>query len=143
MRRLLIGRLLVGLLAWLLCACNLTAGTVTPTSIPDVPLVEFQYPVNGSSVVEGTEVEIQLLAQDALGDGIARVELLVDDQPHQEGAPVISSAVPVFTVEMSWVAQGLGLHSMSAVAFRADGTSGPPTTIRILVLQQGSTPEPE
>lgn len=130
-----------GLVLCLLSACNLVAGTPTPTAIPDVPIVEFQYPVNDSSVVEGTDVQIQLLAQDALGEGVARVELLVDDQPHQEGTPVVSSAVPVFTVEMSWIAEGLGLHSMSAVAFRPDGTSGPPATIRILVLPEETTPE--
>lgn len=141
MRRQLTRRALGIASACLLCGCNLVAGTLTPTPLPDIPVVEFQYPVNDSSVVEGTDVQIQLVAQDAVGDGIARVELLVDDQPHQQGAPVVSSAVPVFTVEMSWLAEGLGLHSMSAVAFRSDGTAGQPATIRILVLPEDSTPE--
>lgn len=126
----------------LLSACNLVAGTLTPTPLPNMPTIEFQYPANDSTVLQGVDVQIQLLAQDAIGEGIARVELLVDDQPHQEGVPLISSAVPVFTVEMNWVAEGVGLHSMSAIAFRADGTSSVPATIRILVVPEDATAAP-
>ena len=126
----------------LLSACNLIAGTLTPTPVPNIPTIEFQYPANDSTVAQGVDVQIQLLAQDAIGDGISRVELLVDDQPHQEGVPLISRAVPVFTVEMNWLAESVGLHSLSAVAFRADGTSSVPTTIRILVVPEDTTPTP-
>jgi hypothetical protein len=126
----------------LLCACNLIAGTLTPTPPPNIPTIQFQYPANDSTVVQGMDVQIQLLAQDAIGDGVARVELLVDDQPLQEGIPLISSAVPVFTVEMNWLADGVGLHSLSAIAFRADGTASDPATIRILVVPEDATPPP-
>lgn len=130
------------LLFCLLCGCNLIAGTLTPTPPPNIPTITFQYPANDSTVAEGADVQIQLLAQDAIGDGISRVELLVDDQPHQEGVPLISRAVPVFTVEMNWLAEGVGLHSLSAVAFRADGTSSDPAIIRILVVPEDVTPTP-
>ena len=128
------------LLFGLLCACNLTAGTLTPTPPPNIPTIQFQYPTNDTTVPQGTDVQIQLLAQDAIGDGIARVELLVDDQFHQEGVPLISRAVPVFTVEMNWLAEGVGFHSLSAIAFRADGTASDPATIRILVVPEDATP---
>lgn len=135
--------LLTGVLAvCALCACNLVAGTLTPTPPPNVPTIQFQYPANDSTIPEGTDVQIQLVAQDMNGDGVARIELLVDDMPHQQGVPLISSAVPVFTVEMNWLAEGVGLHSMSAVAFRSDGTASAPTTIRLLVVPEEPTSSP-
>jgi hypothetical protein len=142
MRRLLkTGLRYVGVVC-LLCSCNLIAGTLTPTPLPNIPVIQFQYPANDSTIVEGTDVQIQLLAQDATGEGVARVELTVDDLPHQEGIPLISSAVPVFTVEMNWLAEGIGLHSMSAIAYRSDGTSSIPATIRLLVIPEEPASSP-
>lgn len=130
MRRVLI------LLVLVLSACNLQQGP--PTSIPtlDAPAVEFLSPVNGSSVIEGTDLTIELVARDA-GVGVARVELLVDDVSHQEGEPVDSDAVPTFTVIMNWLAEGLGFHSLTAVAYRPDGTASQPTVISIQVVPRG------
>jgi hypothetical protein len=137
MRRLLIA----GLLGLLLAGCNLAAGTLTPTSVPDIPIIRFEFPENGTSVAEGTDMQIQLVAEDSLGDGVSRVELFVDDLPHQQGSPVVSSAVPIFTVDMNWLARGIGLHSMSAVAYRSDGTASDPTTIRVFVTLEEMTTE--
>ena len=83
-------------------------------------------------------MQIQLLAQDSVG--IARVELRVDDQPHQDGKPVDAAAVPVFTVDMNWLAEGVGLHSLQATAFRLDGTASTPILINVNVTAAQPTP---
>lgn len=117
----------------LLCGCNLITQAATPT--PAVPTIGFQFPVNNVSVVEGTDLQIGLLAQDSVG--IARVELLVDGQPHQEASPVEAEAVPVFTVEMNWLAEGVGLHALEATAYRLDGTASTPALINVDVTPSG------
>ncbi|MCL4247820.1 MAG: hypothetical protein KJ065_06705 [Anaerolineae bacterium] len=131
MRRRL-GLISAGLL--LLNACNLSTTAPEPTPERIVPTVEFLYPTNASLVIEGTDVQIELLAQDPNGVGVARVELYVDDVPHQEGAPQVSAAVTVFTVDMNWLAEGVGLHALSAIAYRPDGTASDATTISLQVV---------
>jgi hypothetical protein len=128
------GKLRLVLLAWLLLAgCNLQQGTPMAPPTPDAPAVEFLSPVNGSSVVQGTDLTIELVAIDP-GAGVARVELLVDDVSHQEGSPVEDSVVPTFTVRMNWLADGVGRHSLAAIAYREDGTASQPTIISIQVV---------
>jgi hypothetical protein len=113
----------------MLCACNLSTQQATPT--PTVPTIEFQFPANNVAVAEGTDLQIQLLARDSVG--IARVELRVDDLPHQEAAPIESDSVPIFTVDMNWLATGVGLHALQATAYRLDGTASTPTLINVNV----------
>jgi hypothetical protein len=127
--------LLIALLT--LNACNLQSGTPTPIPTPNIPTVQFQFPQNNSTVLEGVDLSIDLVASDP-GTGVARVELLVDDQPHQEGKPAISPEVPTFTVKMNWLAQGVGIHSFTAVAYRLDGTASAPVTILVEVVQKES-----
>jgi len=131
--------LAAGMLLLTLSACNLSTEVPEPTPERIVPTVEFLYPVNGSLVIEGTDVQIELLAQDPRGIGVSRVELYVDDQPHQDGAPVVSSAVTVFTVDMNWLAEGVGLHALSAIAYRPDGTASDMTTISLEVIARDDT----
>ena len=114
-------------------ACNLQQGQPTPFPTPDAPQIEFQEPANNAHIPEGAEIEFLLLAQDA-GPGIARVELRVDDQPIDEAVPEASAAVPVFTVRMNWQAEGIGFHSVSAIAYRSDGIGSRPVTIIVLVI---------
>lgn len=122
---------------FVVAGCNLLAQDDAPPS-PDLPVVEFVYPLNNTSVLEGTDLQIQIAAQDTLsadqGGGVARVELQIDDLFHQEGSPIERDLVPIFTVEMNWLAQGVGFHSMTATAYRADGTPSTPQTIRINVI---------
>lgn len=110
--------------------CNLTYNT-TPT--PNPFSIRFQTPAADSVIAEQTPLEIILVAEDSIGDGIARVDLLVDDILYQQGTPVDAVAVPVFSVKMDWTAQGLGLHALSAIAYREDGTSTSPAMLRLLV----------
>lgn len=122
-----------------LCACNLVTGQpITPT--PAIPTVTFQFPTNNVAVAEGTDLQIQLLAQDTIG--VARVELLIDAQPHQEAHPVDGESVPVFTVDMNWLAEGVGLHALEATAYRMDGTSSRPVLINVNVTSMNATQAP-
>lgn len=118
-----------------LAGCNLdfSGATLTPFPTPDIPRVRFLYPENNAAVVEGAELRIEVLAEDP-GAGVARVELLVDDVFLREGRPEISASVPTFTVTFNWLAQGIGRHSLSAVAYRLDGAASAPTTILVQVV---------
>ena len=120
-----------------LCACNLMTGeAITPTL--SVPTVAFQYPSNNVSIAEGTDLQVQLLAEDIVG--VSRIELRVDGQPHQQASPVDGTSVPVFTVDMNWLAEGSGLHVLEATAFRLDGTQSRPALINVNVIPQDATP---
>lgn len=120
------------LLILLLAGCNLQTGQPTVIPTPDIPQIEFQEPANNDSIIEGTDVSIALVARDD-GIGVARVELLVDDLPAGEAFPQVSGAVPIFTVTMNWLAAGIGFHSMTATAYRPDGTPSRAAVISILV----------
>jgi hypothetical protein len=116
-----------------LSGCNLQSGTSTPLPTPDIPTIQFQFPANNSTVFEGVDLNIELVAIDS-GSGVARVDLMIDDQPHQQGKPEVSLAVPAFTVTMNWITQGVGQHSLTAVAYRVDGTASAPQTIIVEVV---------
>ncbi len=128
-------------LALLLAGCNLRQGnaTNTPFPTPDIPRIRFTFPDNNSSVLEGTDLSVQLLAED-LGDGIARVQLLVDDVSQGEGKPEIAPSVPAFSANIHWMAQGLGMHSLTAIAFRADGQASAPATLILSVIPRPTSP---
>ena len=125
-------------IAVLLGSCNLrsvNAPTDTPYPTPDIPRVRFMFPENKSSVLEGTDLAVELLAEDS-GAGIAKVQLLVDDNPQGEGKPEVAPSVPAFSAKIHWTAKGIGLHSLTALAFRADGTSSAPATLLLLVIMR-------
>src|SRR5215510_5583006 len=74
--RLALALITIGLLA----SCNLrsaSAPTDTPFPTPDIPRVRFMFPDNNSSVLEGTDLAVEILAEDS-GAGIAKVQLAVD-----------------------------------------------------------------
>jgi hypothetical protein len=134
-------KLMTALLGVLLVSgCNLstTPPTVIPT--PDLPRVDFQEPVNGATIVEGSELTIDLVATDATA-GIVRIELLVDDLPYREGTTEYELPVPTFHVLLNWLAQGVGRHVLTAIAYRPDGTPSDETRILVEVLPRvESTP---
>jgi Bacterial Ig domain len=138
MCRVLKWALLAGLVV-LLSACHIRTNnaTNTPYPTPDIPRVNFLFPENRSTVLDGADLSVQLLAEDS-GDGVARVELLVDDFAVGEAKPEITAAVPVFNAIIHWSAQGIGKHSVSAVAYRPDGTASTQTTIVIEVVARSS-----
>jgi len=140
-------KLLICIVLVVASGCNLTnEPEPTGTATPPMPEVQFLFPANEATVVEGTDLDIELLASDE-GVGIARVEFLVDEAVINERGPEISAAVPLFTVRMNWLAQGQGRHTLSAIAYRPDGTASDLETILVNVLPPNGdlsalTPQP-
>jgi hypothetical protein len=120
------------LIACLLAGCNL-AQAPTDTAAETITIA-FQSPENQTTVIEGTALDVQLIARDPSGPGVARVEFTADDMSFQEGVPVDAPEVPVFVVEMNWLARGVGRHVLSAVAYRLDGTPSAPATLLVDVV---------
>jgi len=131
-------------LAWLmlvLLACNLSLGggpAALPT--PDLPRVQILAPANNQQVYEGTDFDLDILAQDE-GAGVARVELWADDRLVNGASPSEAASVPAFAVTMNWLAQGVGLHTLEAIAYRADGTRSLAALLTLEVIPR-STPSP-
>src|SRR4051812_38795502 len=99
---------LLAALVLTLSACHIRTNnaTNTPYPTPDIPRVQFLFPENRSTILEGTDLSVQVLAEDS-GAGVARVDLMVDDLAADEGKPEISSAVPVFNGILHWTAKGV------------------------------------
>jgi hypothetical protein len=130
-----VNRLLLLLTVLALSGCNLRTDGATLTPLPtlDMPRVQFTAPANRQQVVDGAEVVIDVLAEDS-GAGVARIQLWIDDLPQTEATPEVSAAVPVFAARMRWMAQGTGMHSLTAIAYRQDGTASAPATMLLEVI---------
>lgn len=115
----------------LLVGCNLAPATPVPT--PDLPTIEIIAPLNNATVLEGFDLTIDIVARDN-GRGVARIELLIDDFVVDEFRPVERIEEPVFRVETNWVAEGIGKHRLSAIAYRSDGARSDEFSIVVEVL---------
>jgi hypothetical protein len=121
----------------LLAACNLVPAETTPIATPDLPRVEFLSPPNRATVVEGALLDVDIVAQDETA-GIAKVEFFVDGSLLQTGATE-SADEEVYRVTMNWLAEGIGNHSLSAIAYRPTGIAGQETTIIVEVVSDGAS----
>lgn len=130
-------------LVMLLAGCNLAAGSQpTPFPTPDIPSVEILSPANNQQVFEGTVFDIDIVARDETA-GVARIELLVDDNFVNEVAPDESegTSVPALRVKMNWLAQGAGFHIIEVVAYREDGTRSDSALLNIDVISRDAAPD--
>lgn len=116
----------------LLTACNLAKPTATPLPTPDIPQVKILSPANNQQVVEGFDFDLDISAFDRSG-GIQRIELYVDEVLINTSQPV-NGTVPVFRATMNWLAQGVGWHVITAVAYRADDTRSDKYNITLEVI---------
>jgi hypothetical protein len=114
--------------------CNLVLESeITPIPTADIPQIEFLLPMNNQQVVEGIVFDIEVVAHDN-NSGVALIELSVDGEQIHAVRPIEKLSEPIFTARMNWRAQGVGLHSLEAVAYRPDGTQGDPAIITVEVI---------
>ncbi|GAB1421847.1 hypothetical protein MASR2M15_20390 [Anaerolineales bacterium] len=123
---------IIGLLS--LTACNLSNNIkVSPVATADIPKVEILAPANNALVYENTDFPIDIIARDQ-SSGITKVEMYVDGELVNEASPDGKISVPVFRVEMNWLARGLGKHVLSFISYRLDGTRSDESLINIDVV---------
>ena len=116
----------------ILAGCNLANTSTTPVPTPDIPRIQFLFPDNNQQIFEGAELTLDIYAEDDTM-GVTMIELLVDGE-RVNTALAEQLSVPQFRVEMNWFAEGLGLHALSAVAYRNDGTTSEEALIIVEVL---------
>lgn len=116
-----------------LSACNLASAPPTPAPTLSIPTVEILAPPNNSQVYEGVDFTIDIIGRDTVY-GVARIALFVDGEEINAATPQEATVVPQLRVEMNWLARGVGLHSISAVAYRLDGTPSDEALLTIEVL---------
>ncbi|RMG77578.1 MAG: hypothetical protein D6711_01315 [Chloroflexi bacterium] len=119
------------LLMILSAGCNLNADSqVIPTF--DRPIVQFIAPENNTRVVEGFDLTLDLYAQDSIG--VARIELRLNGQTFRDLDYPNYQSGQQFRAQTNWIAQGIGFHSFSAIAYRVDGTQSDEVFISIEVV---------
>jgi hypothetical protein len=132
-------RPLIALLLLALCsACTLEKQEIEPT--PVLPQVKFTEPENGRQVFEGVNVTVEIEASDELV-GIAKLEFYADDQLLQESSIPNYQVEPVYVVQMSWRAEGIGHHFLTAIAYRPDGTPSNMAALDLEVIPREATEE--
>ena len=124
--------MIVGVVGMMLAGCNLAGASTTPVPTPDIPRIQFLFPDNNQQIFEGADLTLDIYAEDATM-GVTMIELLVDGESVNT-ALAEQLSVPQFRVEMNWFAQGVGLHVLSAVAYRNDGTISEEALIIVDVL---------
>lgn len=126
-------RCIVGwMLVLVLGACNLNQPSAPPAL--DLPTVRFVEPANNARVLAGTALMVDIYAQDHVG--IARLTFFVDGVEVNTGETDNPTGEPQFRVQMDWQAEGLGLHILSAVAYRVDGVASDETYITVEVVAE-------
>ncbi|MFW5772719.1 MAG: Ig-like domain-containing protein [Phototrophicaceae bacterium] len=134
-------RLLLCSTLLLAAGCNLgAAAPETPIPTPDVPVVEFLYPPNNSTVLEGTDLTLDVVARDD-SVGVSRLEIYLNDVLLREVELADYTVEPIYRVQVNWRADGAGLHALTAIAFRPDGTPSDEGRVTLEVVPR-PTPTP-
>ena len=129
--------LLLLAIGWL-AACNLSRPappTPLPSATPAIPQIQILYPPHNQRVVAGVIFDIDILAADP-AVGIQRVELYVDEALLQYSESA-TGPQQNYRVTTNWLAQGIGWHKLSAIAYRADGAASHPQVIALEVIPPG------
>ncbi|MEO6350229.1 MAG: CARDB domain-containing protein [Candidatus Limnocylindrales bacterium] len=131
------------LLMAVVCACASVppSSTTGPTTnvAGGAPTVTIVSPANGVALPLGSDTAVLVSATDTVG--VSRIDLASDGtvvatftSPEANGQQSVSG-------ELHWTPSILGAHTLSATAYRADGTASSPQTIAVLVVDNaGSTP---
>lgn len=123
------------------CSLNNAVGGTESMTISGAPSVRLVSPQPNAAYLEGVAVNIQALITNA-GADIDRVEVAVDNQIAAALPDPNTSDAASFSIAHTWTAAGVGTHTISVTAFRADGSSSDPVSANINVVAQGAAAQP-
>lgn len=113
------------------CTLNPAPDGVTVSDGP--PSVRLASPLPNATYLEGVPVNIQAYISNA-GPDIDRVEVAIDNAIVDTKPTPNTSGAVVFSITNSWPAAGVGAHTVSVTAFRADGSASEPATATFNIL---------
>lgn len=123
----------------LLAGCNLEGATPIPPT-PDIPQVQFLFPDNNQQVFEFTDLTLDVYAEDD-SMGITMIDLFVDGELVNTAIPEVNGASQ-FRAEMNWLANGVGLHALSVIAYREDQTRSDEALLIVEVIDPNNSDNP-
>src|SRR5687767_14758872 len=110
-----------------LLACNI------PGIVPNEPTVEIQSPDNRAEIPVDEPVILSVVATDAEGPGVARLELFVDgDSIKSLDAP--GTPEDIFDAAITWIPDDEGETELTIIAYREDDTPSEPASITVIVV---------
>jgi hypothetical protein len=121
-----------------------TFGTPTPVAAGGRPAVDIVSPPTGSSGNVGGSIDVDVRGADPFGVG--RLELFVDGTPVDRVVVGGGAARQNFAAVLSWIPLAPGTFTLSAFAYRLDGTASAPAEVIVIVTGQPiatQTPTPE
>lgn len=131
----------IGLLALVVvfagCSLNTPEGEEDAITISGAPVVRLVSPQPNATYLEGVSVNIQALVTNA-GADIDRVEVSVDNVIVATLTDPNTTESPQFSIAHTWTSAGVGAHSVTVSAFRADGSSSDPASANVNVVAQGA-----
>ncbi len=140
-RRLWFNLIGLAVAAVLLAACGLLSiGGGDPPGATDEedqgkPSVVIDAPPSGSTAAMDEDVFVQSTSTDTVG--ITRVDLLVDDMVVRSDVTPEEMPQTQFSVLQAWSAAP-GEHTLSVIAYRADGTASDPASVTITVSEEAA-----
>jgi hypothetical protein len=123
-----------------------TFGTPTPLTAGGPPTVDIVSPPTGSSGNVGRSIDVDVRGADPFALGVGRLELFVDGTPVDRVVVGGGAARQNFAAVLSWIPLAPGTFTLSAVAYRLDGTASAPAEVIVIVTGQPiatQTPTPE
>lgn len=126
-------RLLGPLAVMLVVGCGSTApASPGPTAVAGLPTVAIDSPATGTIIAVGQLLQVNVRGQDA--GGVSRLDLRVGDVLVDNASTPSNVPQPLFAATLEWTPSAEGTVSVSALAFRPDGTGSPPVSISITVV---------
>jgi hypothetical protein len=127
---------LVIVLGLLATACG-AGPTVTPSPVPGgQPTVVIESPVNGAPTPIGQPLTVDVRADD-LAVGVNRIDLLVGGILVDIESTPGDVPQPMFAVGLQWTPTAEGSHTLTAIAYRPDGTASQPAEVTVAVVLAG------
>jgi hypothetical protein len=120
-----------------LTGCSLNFGQPEGESVASIsgaPIVEIAAPLPNSTFLQNVAVNILSSISNA-GADIQRVEISVNDEVITDLPSPNPSGAARFSVTQTWTPDNPGEYTVTVTAYRADGTSSPPATVQINVIE--------